>query len=150
MNKADADRVFTQLTALGVATLSAEYSGSGDSGQFDGLIAYDSEHKYIESVVFDKPFGETEALQIIGQVTARLSGGKLQTFAEELEEMAWAAVSAAGHNGFWNNDGGYGKLVFDVRERTIVLEHSNYTGATEDSTDTVYSEDPNEVEEPAP
>lgn len=147
MNKVDADSIFDRLAALGIARVSAEYSGSGDSGQFDGFIAYgpyaNGQEPYIDNAVLEKPIGETDALQVVANVKARLDGEPFQTFAKELEQLAWDTVDAAGHSGFWNNDGGYGKLVFDVTERTIVLEHSNYTGATEDSTHEVFADDPN-------
>lgn len=148
MTKTEADAVFARLAALGVALLHAEYSGDGDSGQFDGLTAYDAEGKWVGEVDFDKPVGEEDAL-VVNKVTKRLNNEKFQTFSEELEQMTWGAIDNAGHGGWENNEGGFGKLVFDVAERTVVLEHSNYTGATEDSTNTVYSADPNEVEETA-
>lgn len=146
MTKTEADAIFARLAALGVKYVSAEYSGSGDSGQFDGFTVYGPNNEYLNSIILDKPVGESDAL-IVDKVTKRLNNEKFQTFSKELEQMAWDAVDNAGHNGFWNNDGGYGKLVFDVAERTIVLEHSNYTGATEDITHELFSENADVMDE---
>lgn len=114
--------LLTRLKTLGVYRLEAEYSGSGDSGQFDQFVCYDKDGTYMHSVDLDRTTGEDQALR---RVTARLKDEEYTTFSDELEKVVWNAVDEAGHNGFWNNEGGEGKLVFDVGEGTIVLEHKN-------------------------
>ena len=81
-------------------------------------------------------------------VAASLLDKEIKKFSDQLEQMAWDAVDRAGHNGFWNNEGGDGKLVFDVPGRTITLEHRNRIESFEESSHNVYSPDPNK-EEPA-
>ena len=36
-------RIFDELKALGVASITANYSGQGDSGQFDGITAHNAD-----------------------------------------------------------------------------------------------------------
>lgn len=132
--------ILGRLKALGIFELAAEYSGSGDSGQFDCFTAYGKDHSYLATFDLDMPFGEAEALK---KVTARLTDTKYETFSGELEALIWEAVDEAGHNGFWNNEGGDGKLVFNVVDNTIRLEHRNRIESFEESSHELCPDDPN-------
>lgn len=142
MTKTEADAIFARLAALGVDYVSAEYSGSGDggrgdSGQLDGFAVYGPNRAHLDSSVLDKLVDE---YALIDKVTKRLNK-KFQTFSAELGQMTWDAIDASGNSGFYNS-GGFGSLVFDVTARTIMLEHSNYTNETEDSTYKLFDENP--------
>lgn len=155
MTKNEADAIFARLTALGVGFVKAEYSGSGDSGQFDGFAIYDAAGVHTTDIDLDKPMGEEDLLL---KVTAKLEDREHKQLTEYLESLTWDAVDEAGHDGFWNDNGGSGMWVIDVAARTIVLEHTNNVMTTEDSRYEVFNEnagvvseeEPNDDESPAP
>jgi hypothetical protein len=43
---------------------------------------------------------------------------------ELADNFTWEILGVH-HDGFWNNDGGYGTLTIDVDAGTVSLEHSN-------------------------
>ena len=141
-----ADKLFARLAAHGVTELRADYSGDGDSGQFDGCT-YTDEKGVLTGIDFDKPEGEAAALRA---VTNRLTDKKTQTFEQDIEQLVWECIDVAGHSGFENNDGGEGKLIIDVVARTIVLDHNDFYTESRNSEHTLYGEDEDEDEESAP
>lgn len=145
-NKVDIDHLFDALKRLDIEQLIGEYSGSGDSGQFDGVYVIYVDGRPQHKIDFDKPLGEIEALTGISEnaiptyVAASLKGEQLKSLRDLIEHLAWQAVDNAGHGGFENDDGGYGKLIFDVKERTIELEHNDYVVSTQTTFTDIYPE----------
>jgi hypothetical protein len=124
MEKAQAQAIFDRMELLGIAKITAKYSGSEDSGQFDGFECFDKNGALVDELLLDKPLGEDEQLR---KVTARIMNAEDKKFTEELEQAAWDAVDGAGQGGFHNNEGGEGTLNFDLAERRIWLTHANNT-----------------------
>jgi hypothetical protein len=124
MDAAQANALLDGLAKAGIARVVASYSGSEDSGQFDGCTAFNAADEEMGNFDFQKPLGEDE---VIGAITSRLLNQKHKTLAEQLEQAAWDAVDEAGQGGFWNNEGGEGSLTIDVAERRIWLKHANNT-----------------------
>jgi len=105
------DMLMNYLDSIGVKRLVVHYSGSGDSGQTDD---YTVEPKN-RSELLDEMFEEKSTLK------------------EALDDFTWSEIENH-EGGFYNNDGGYGEIIFDVKEKTITMAHNNYI------TETVYEE----------
>lgn len=106
------DRLLNYLDALGIKRLTVQYSGSGDSGQTDDI----STEPEKRNLLLDELFEDTE-----------------KSLKEILDEFTWQAIEEH-EGGFYNNEGGYGEVVFDTKNRTVTMEHNNYVQ------ETVYSE----------
>jgi len=106
------DRLLNYLDALGIKRLTVQYSGSGDSGQTDDI----STEPIKRDLLLDELFEDTE-----------------KPLKEILDEFTWRAIEEH-EGGFYNNEGGYGEVVFDIKNRTVKMEHNNYVQ------ETVYSE----------
>lgn len=132
-------RIFDELKALGVASITANYSGQGDSGQFDGITAHNADGSVLE-IDLDKPVGEEIALR----VKDRLLNREFKTLSNRIAQLVWDTVDAEGHSGFWNNEGGEGTLEIDVAEQTITLNHTDHPEGYWDD-----EEGEEETEEPA-
>ena len=91
--------------------LKVHYSGSGDSGQTDDMTTIPAKL----SGLLDEQLNEKETLR------------------SYLDTFTWEKIEDE-ESGFYNNEGGYGEIIFDVAERTIKMEHNNYIQ------ETVYSE----------
>jgi hypothetical protein len=100
------DRVLGILHTNGVATVTVGYSGDGDSGQVDDIVGLDANGVAVDLVFAGMPADETKGLH------------------EMIEEFAWDVI-AFEHDGFENNDGGFGSLEIDVEARTIKWVHNN-------------------------
>ena len=72
---AELTRIFAELKDLGVASITANYSGSGDSGQSDGIIAFNADSTVLE-IDLDKPIGEEIALRVKDQGIPKLRRAK--------------------------------------------------------------------------
>jgi len=99
------------LKASRVATVTIEYDGEGDSGQ-------------IETIVARTARGKPATLR--GSVTLDLHGQarEYKSLEEVLDEFAWAILRVY-HDGFENNEGGFGTLTIDVAKGTITLDHND-------------------------
>lgn len=121
------ERILRQLRDLGVAYITAEYSGSDDSGQFDGITVQNAAGETIEFDL-DKPVGEEAALK----VKRRLLDEEDKPLSDQIEVLVWDTIDEMGHSGFWNNEGGQGTMKIDVAAGTIVLVHGNNGEDTRD------------------
>lgn len=88
--------LLNELSRHGIVSAVIEYDGEGDSGQIEGLAA----------------FGASDQLIALAR-----------PLHDQIEEFAWE-VLAAHHDGFENNDGGYGDIAIDVTKRTVVRNHN--------------------------
>jgi hypothetical protein len=103
--------LFDTLKMYGITLIKVQYSGSGDSGQTDDIdITPEKRHEMLDE---------------------KMESGK--TIRDALDEFAWKGIED-NESGFYNNEGGYGEIIFDVAERTVKMEHNNYIQ------ETVYSE----------
>ena len=104
--------LFNTLEMFKITKRVVHYSGSGDSGQTDDVTT--------------EPASRSELLDEVMQ------SGK--TIRDAVDEFAWSEGIENHEGGFYNNEGGYGEIIFDVKDRTITMAHNNYIQ------ETVYSE----------
>lgn len=98
------DVVLERLRAEGITSVKVEYDGGGDEGAVNEVVAYKG----------DDAFAIGDDLK------------------ETLDEFAWDCVSVE-HEGFWNNEGGYGEVDILVDAGTVTVSHNDYV------TETVFS-----------
>jgi hypothetical protein len=110
--------MFDLLRTRGIARVEITYNGSCDDGQIENVTA--AAQGDIK-VSLDTP----------EQIT--IGDDRYDSLRAALEEFAWTIVQHY-HEGFHNNDGGYGTFVIQVPEQRIKLEHydqfvdTTYTG----------------------
>ena len=103
-------RILAALNRARIATVEVAYDGEGDEGQIGEITSTDRK-------------GKPAALE--GSVLLTLHSTRCSyTLAEALEEFTWE-VLAAYHDGFENNEGGFGTLSIDVASGTVSLSHNN-------------------------
>jgi hypothetical protein len=103
--------IFAALAAAGVHRVTIDYDGSGDSGQIDGIEAWDANGQRI-------PLPTEPKLQL-----ATDDPGQPVNLESAVEDLAWNCLESL-YSGWENNDGACGTFVFDVSARTITLEHN--------------------------
>ncbi len=107
--------ILDALQAAGVARVTIEFEGSGDSGQMEQATAYDADE---ETVAFPEACIEIarvdfdEGKDTRAEVNLR---DAMETIAYELLERT--------HGGWENDDGGFGTFTFDVAERSVTLDY---------------------------
>jgi len=114
--------LFDALVPAGITVINVEFDGEGDSGQLNGVCAL---------------AGDQQAQLPATKVTIQqIRWGQTESTSSEL--TLEAAIEALcydyleqEHDGWENNDGGYGEFIIDVAGRTISLEFcSRYTDYT--------------------
>lgn len=109
----DKANIIAALKAQGVVLVEAEYDGEGDSGQINDIAAYKADNSTLD-------------LTKIGPIALGdddQDARSYNTLHELLDEFAWEVLWHH-HEGFENNDGGFGKVVIDVELLTVRLEHN--------------------------
>jgi hypothetical protein len=108
-NAADKNAVFDVLAAadLHTVTVTVAFDGYADSGQIEGIDAFD---------------GENNPVSLPDNRPVRFQGVET-TLREAIETLAYAYLEAT-HGGWEDNEGAYGTFVFTVPGRTIALEHN--------------------------
>jgi Family of unknown function (DUF6878) len=106
--------VFAALAEAGIRCVTVEYDGSGDSGQIENVEAWNAGN---ERIPFPSPF----IVRLISEDPDRLPSPT--SLEGSVENLAWDYLEER-HDGWENNDGGFGTFVFDVPSRTITLEHN--------------------------
>lgn len=110
--------LFNALRLHGVAVAKAHYSGSGD----DGSISYSD---------YEDTEGNPVAVRGVQVEKPGIGSGLLTDW---VEEFCWSTIIGNSmHDGFWNDDGGEGRIELDVVNNTIKMHHNDYI------TTTVYS-----------
>ena len=102
-------RLILALKDIGAERVTVEYDGEGDSGQIESITATGIDG---EAVDLKRPH--------------RISYGEAQPSCETLEALIEAFVwDVLGlfHDGFENDDGGYGRLTISVGRSIFLLEH---------------------------
>jgi len=99
------------LKASRVATVTIAYDGEGDSGQVNDIAATNARGKPV---------------QLRGSVVLELDGVPCcyNCLSEAIDAFTWE-VLALYHDGFVNNEGGYGTLTIDVRKSKVTLDHND-------------------------
>jgi len=85
---------FSGLKELGVVKLVAEYSGSGDSGDLDGVYGQDSTDDNIA----------------------------LGDFADKARDLMYEILTSNYSYDWYNNNGGYGTVYFDITDMSYNVE----------------------------
>jgi hypothetical protein len=114
------------LRGAGVTKATVEFSGSGDSGQLDG-------------VAFEPEAQDFPAIDVTLRSTSMYPGSHLNrylTVDDLIETLAFQVIDAAGHSGWENNDGASGNIVFDIEAGTIEFEIYSYYTSSEFSSET--------------
>jgi hypothetical protein len=110
-NKAD---LFVALAGVGIARVTVEFDGYGDSGQIESVDAIGAD-------------GAPRDLPATTLVIRRAVWGETEpkceemTVAEAIERLAYDLLGGA-HPGWEINDGSYGAFVFDVAQWSITLD----------------------------
>ena len=104
--------LFDFLEARGIALVTVDFDGCGDSGQIEGISAFD-EHGEVALPEDKLAIAETSP----AAATATDAGEPVK---DVIETLAYGLLESE-HGGWENNDGAYGEFRFDVAERTITL-----------------------------
>lgn len=114
--------LIARLKPLGIARVEIAYDGEGDSGQIEDISAYDEK-------------GKDRSKRLQQSVTTD-DGKRPSLLSEIVDDFAWTVLQHF-HDGYENNDGGFGTITLDVAEEKVIIEHSDRIMETVDSTDEV-------------
>jgi hypothetical protein len=106
--------LFDCLENAGLILITVDFDGSGDSGQIEGIFAFD---EYGEVAV---PQHSLPCISL--NAGARADTTELQPVSDVVEALAYDLLEEE-HGGWENNDGAYGEFRFDVTDRTISLAY---------------------------
>ena len=110
--------LFDALAGAGIATVTIDFDGYGDSGSFQEATAFSGENAEIplptlditvRTVVF-----ETDTVGVSDKVT---------TARDFLEDLASDFLEET-HSGWEDGEGAYGQFRFSLADRTITLEYN--------------------------
>lgn len=101
------------LTSIGVTHVEVEYDGEGDSGQINSIFGVNDRG---ETVDLRKPHPVS-----IEQGDRQHHYDSLEEF---IEDFAWDLLGQY-HDGFENNDGGFGRVTIEVADARITLDHND-------------------------
>lgn len=105
--------LFDVLEKTGITRITVTFDGYGDSGQIEDVTALAGDDET------DIPATTIEIAELAwGQAEPKHSAVQLAT---SIESLAYGVLARA-HGGWENNEGAYGDVVFDVAERSIVLD----------------------------
>jgi hypothetical protein len=104
--------VLDALSEAGIASVTVEFDGEGDSGQINGVHCEGSgaDLAKINVTVRHAAFG--------GAISE-----KTETLESAVESLCYGYLEFE-HGGWENNDGAFGEFTIDVAARTIALEFS--------------------------
>lgn len=109
----DKNLIFVALAEAGIAKISIEFDGAGDSGQIDDVLAWN----YAGDTI---PLPSDRKVQIPSPVPGDLPAE--MTFQDAVETLAYDYLEDT-HPGWEINDGAFGTFVFDVPDRSITLDY---------------------------
>ncbi len=101
------------LAAQRIATVEITYDGESDSGQIEDIVAVD-----VGNVPVPLDLPVNISLPESAEPTRH------QSLSEAIELFSWRVLQEY-HGGFENDDGGFGKIVIDVAECTVTLDHND-------------------------
>jgi len=106
-------RLLKALRAHGFVKIYIDYDGEGDQGQIESISTEGANRQPVSL--------EARTRVVLSTCDAPST---FRSFAEVLDEFAWM-ILAHYHDGFENNDGGFGTITIDVRSATITLDHND-------------------------
>jgi hypothetical protein len=106
--QATKDLVIPALARLGIVTVVAAYDGEGDGGQIDSIEA---------------TAADDSAIALDGHAIT-LPNDETWPLADVLDEVLWDCLSIY-HDGFENNEGGYGTITIQVADGKIIIDHND-------------------------
>ena len=95
------DVLLHELASAGIVTVTVEYDGEGHSGQIESIAVEDASQNRVE-------------------IADNERWDKLDN---QITEFVWEVLGAH-HDGFENNDGGFGEITIDVMKGTVQLDHN--------------------------
>lgn len=108
-------QLFAELDLAGITYVTVTFDGGGDSGQIEDISAV------ANNAQLELPSAEIE---LVSHVWGQEEPTRTRMpVAEAIEQLAYDLLSLT-HCGWENNDGAYGEFVFDVRQRSLSLEHN--------------------------
>jgi hypothetical protein len=117
--------LFDILDSQGIVFVTVGFDGCGDSGQIDGILAYD------DTGIVELPDVKLPSIDI--EAADPEAARSNMSISDVIESLAYDLL-ADEHGGWENNDGAYGEFRFDTAVRTITL------GYNERFTSSEYSE----------
>lgn len=121
--------ILEAMKRLGATGADIEYRGCGDSGEGTEVTFQPASVDGSTLVEIYRIHSEFQ-----NGAWSRTEVGSQTSLEEALRWLTDEVVSLAGHDGYENNEGGYGKLTVLVEEGSFALEHSDYVVETLDST----------------
>ena len=110
--------LFDALATAGIATVTIDFDGYGDSGSFQEAAAYRAEKTQIPlpapDIVVQTVVYETNTVSVSDKVT---------TARDFLEDLATDFLEET-HSGWEDGEGAYGQFRFSLADRTITLEYN--------------------------
>jgi hypothetical protein len=91
-----------------------QYDGCGDNGQIESVEAFRANGKAVS--LNTPPF----ELTVEGSETT----GRYSSLRDALDDYAWELLAVT-HDGFENDDGGYGSITIDVAKAAVTLDHND-------------------------
>jgi hypothetical protein len=112
--------IFDVLAESGIHKLTVGFDGYGDSGQIDDVEAWSTDQAWSTG---DNRIPVPSSRQV--QLASPVPGHPLveMTLQEAIETLAYDYLEET-HMGWENNDGAFGTFVFNVPDRSIMLEHN--------------------------
>lgn len=105
--------LLSRLKELGIARVTAEYDGEGDSGQTGDVIAYNAADDIIDLHATSSFHFEEHGTSVA-----------YKNLEEFIDMFLWD-ILWQNHEGFENNDGGRGTLTIRADDGTAELEHAD-------------------------
>lgn len=131
--------VWRKLRAMGVYRIKYNYSGGGDSGQFEPghVIGASREVQSweIKEATIDAEYEETVFDHDSSQWDRKWTKGS-RSLEDVLSDVAADAVSVY-HGGWENNEGGEGHVVFDAETYEVTISHREFETTYTDSENTI-------------
>lgn len=116
-------QIFAPLKAAGIALVTVGYSGYGDSGQIDDMLATGPKAESGPGPKIALP--EAEVTLRVPSFDDGNASERTFSLREAIEMLCWTLLETE-HFGWVNNDGGEGTFTFDVGTEHIELQHTRF------------------------
>lgn len=134
------DLILTQLRTLGVSQVAVEFSGSGDSGNIEGVFCQDANGKFIPLPDATFSWPRTHSMLTNGD-WVRHTKEQDCTLQEILENLTTDALDEQGLD-WYNNEGGQGRLTIDFTQSPPKIDlHCELNVTTTEDYDVDYTQD---------
>lgn len=126
------EALMLKLAELKVTTVDVEWNGSGDSGGVESVTAKDEEQD-VEVELDDHEVtinSRNESYGTNGKAAKVTYTSETKKLGEAIDQFCMDWVDHHGYGGWYNDEGGCGTAVFDVKKKTVELSHSHYEQVT--------------------